>query len=120
MPGHCTGRKDGITMKLSECNAKQKKAFINIAHCANWIIGGLENTIQDNLESSDEYQQAKATLADHDGLVALIYESAISEVYGDGIACFNASAKSYLKDIRFCGKEWLVARCEARVKKCGY
>lgn len=107
-------------MKLSECNAKQKKAYINIAHCANWIIGGLENTMQDNLPDSREYMSAKAQLDDHDSLVAMIYNGAISEVYGDGFCCFNEDSKSYLKDIRFCGKDWLMERCEARVKKCGY
>ena len=33
---------------------------------------------------------------------------------------YHQAAVSYLKDIRFCGKEWLMARCEARIKKAGY
>lgn len=107
-------------MKLSECNAKQKKAYLNIYHAANWLIGGLENTMLDNLPDSEEYKNAKAALEDHEGLVNELYETAISEVYTDGAMYFGANARSFLKDVRFCGKDWLMARCEARVKKAGY
>ena len=67
-------------MKVSEMNARQKKAFYNIKYAAYWRIGGLENTLMDNAEDSDEYRAAKAELADHDGLVATIYEMATTEV----------------------------------------
>lgn len=107
-------------MKLSECNARQKKAFINIKNAANWIIGGLENTMLDYLPSDEDYKNAQARLSDHEGLVAEIYDAAITEIYGDGFMGFGKEVEKYLKDIRFCGKDWLMARCEARVKKCGY
>lgn len=107
-------------MKLAECNAKQRKAFLNIYHAANWIIGGLENTLLDYEEDSEEYKAAYDRLHDHEGLVNEIYEAAINDYYDDGCACYNDTAKRYLKDIRFCGKDWLMERCEARVKKCGY
>ena len=94
-------------MKYADCNARQKKAYRNIYHASNWLLGGLENT-------------AKATLADHDGLVAELYRMATTDIYDDGSCCFSQAAGSYLKDIRFCGKEWLMARCEARIKKAGY
>lgn len=107
-------------MKYSECNARQKKAFINIRNASNWLLGGLENTMLDNPEGSEEYESAKAALADHDWLVNELYSMATTEVYDEGSVCFNNAAASYLKDIRFCGKEWLIARCEARIKKNGY
>ena len=107
-------------MKYSECNAKQRKAFANILHAANWIIGGLENTMSDNLPDSEEYIQANERLHDHEGLVNEIYDAAITEIYGDGSMMFGKAAQSYLKDIRFCGKDWLTERVEARVKKLGY
>ena len=66
------------------------------------------------------YRAAKAELADHDGLVATIYEMATTEIYQEGACCFNSAAASYLKDIRFCGKAWLMERVEARVRKEGY
>ena len=107
-------------MKTADMNARQKKAFYNIYHAANWMIGGLENTLQDNDPDSEEYKSAAAALADHDGLVAELYRAATTELYDDGSCCFSASAAKALKDIRFCGKEFLMARCEARVKKMGY
>ena len=54
-------------MKYAECNARQKKAFKNIYHASNWLLGGLENTMLDNPEGSEEYERAKAALANHDG-----------------------------------------------------
>ena len=107
-------------MKLSECNPHQKKAYINIYHAACWLIGGLENTITDNPEGSEESSSAMAQLADHDGLVAELYDMATSDVYGDGSCSFGPAAEAFLRDIRFCGKDWLMERCEARIKKLGY
>ena len=31
-------------MKYADCNARQKKAYRNIYHASNWLLGGLENT----------------------------------------------------------------------------
>jgi len=107
-------------MKYAECNARQKKAYANIKHAADWLLGGLENTMLDNAEGTPEHESAKALLADHDELVSRLYDMATSELYDDGCCCFNRAAASYLKDIRFCGKAWLLERCEARLKKEGY
>ena len=41
-------------MKYAECNARQKKAYRNIYHACNWLLGGLENTMLDNPEGSEE------------------------------------------------------------------
>ena len=107
-------------MKYSECNPRQKKAYLNILYAANWIIGGLENEMQDNEEGSAEYKEAAEALKNHDLLVEMVYHDAITDVYsGDGVY-FGPDAQKILKDVRFCGKDWLMARCEARVKKCGY
>lgn len=107
-------------MKYADCNERQKKAFRNIAHAASWIIGGLENTLLDYGEETAEYKSAKAKLANHSGLVNEIYAAATTDIYtGDGVF-FGAAAESCLKDIRFCGKEWLMERCEKRVTKLGY
>ena len=80
-------------MKVSEMNARQKKAFYNIKYAAYWHIGGLENALMDNAEDSDEYRAAKAELADHDGLVATIYEMATTEIYQEGACCFNSTSR---------------------------
>ena len=107
-------------MKYSECDARQKKAFMNIKYAANWLLGDLENILQDHAEGSPEYESALARLNDHDGLVQELYSMATTEVYDEGSCFFGAGAVSALKDIRFCGKEWLMARCEARITKEGY
>ena len=107
-------------MKVSEMNARQKKAFMNIKHAAHWYLGGLENTMLDFDEGTEEYKSAKATLADHDGLVTALYDMATTEIYGDGCCMCGKGAESYLKDIRFCGKAWLMERCEKRITKEGY
>ena len=107
-------------MKVSEMNARQKKAFYNIYHCANYYIGGLENTFEDCRQEEEEYKNALATLNDHEGLVNDIYSMATSEIYDAGFCQFGKAAESYLKDIRFCGKDWLLERVEKRVSKMGY
>lgn len=108
-------------MKLSEMNARQRKATINIKWAANDLLGGLENTMLDRSEDSDEYKNAEALLNDHDRLVKELYEMATTAIYGEGYCCFNASAVQHeLRDINFCGKEFLMERCERRITKEGY
>lgn len=107
-------------MKYSECNERQKKAFRNIKFAADWIIGGLENTLLDEPEDSEEYKSAKAQLDDHEALVDEIYNAAITDIYEEGSVAFGGNAERTLRDIRFCGKEWLMERVEARVRKCGH
>ena len=107
-------------MKISEMNTQQKKAFYNIRNAADYLIGGLENTMEDYPEDSEEYQEAQATLDDHDLLVNQIYDLALTEIFLEGANIFGKAAEAYLKDIRFCGKEWLMERVEKQVTKAGY
>lgn len=107
-------------MKYSECDKRQKKAFRNIKFAADWIIGGLENVLFDYEEDSEEYKSAKARLSDHEALVNEIYDASITDIYSEGSVSFGGYAERTLRDIRFCGKDWLMEIVEARVKKCGY
>jgi len=107
-------------MKYSECNSRQKKAYSNIYHACNWLIGGLENTLLDHPEDSIQYKEAKDRLNNHTELVEELYQMATTDIYGEGSCTFGSFAQKYLKDIRFCGKQWLMERCEARIKKAGY
>ena len=108
-------------MKVAEMNATQRKAFYNIKHAANDLLGGLENTMEDYSEDSEEYQNAKAMLADHDGLVKELYRMATTAIYGEGYCCFDSkTCEKELRDINFCGKAWLMERCEKRITKEGY
>lgn len=107
-------------MKYSDMNERQKKAFRNIKYAANDLLGGLENTLSDYDEDTEEYQAADRLLKDHKALVEELYTRSISEYYEEGCCCFNQWAEAYLKDIRFCGKEWLMERCDKRITKEGY
>lgn len=108
-------------MKVTEMNAREKKAFFNIKHAANDLIGGLENTLWDTEENSEEHKSAEAKLADHEGLVKELYEMATTAIYGDGYCCFDkAACQRELRDINFCGTEWLMERCDKRITKEGY
>lgn len=104
-------------MKFSEMNRKQQKAFANMVYASNWLIGGLVNTTYDYDGDSGEYRNAVECLNDTEYLINELYQMTISEVYGEGSVCFNKQAESYLKDIRFCGKDWLMERCRRRIAK---
>lgn len=100
-------------------NARQLKAIMNIKHAANWLIGGMENCVSD-FGNEPEGIQAKEELANHEMLVNEVYDMAISDIYNDGAMYFGEGAKKYLKDVRFCGKDWLMEICDKIVKKMGY
>jgi len=107
-------------MKFSEMDTRQQKAFLNIKYAACDLIGGLENNMSDYPEDSQEYKGSAEALADHEYLVSEIYREATTNVYGPGSVFTGSGAQSIIKDIRFCGKEWLMERVEKRVRKEGY
>ena len=107
-------------MKVADMNARQKKAFYNIKNAANDLLGGLENTLLDYTEDSEEYKNAKALLEDHDALVKELYSMATTAVYDVGFCGFGKAYQMIIRDINFCGKEWLMERCEKRITKEGY
>lgn len=107
-------------MKLSEMNERQKRAFHNIYWAAQHLLGGLENTLLDYSEDSDDYKSAEALLKNHKELVNRLYEMATTAVYGEGFCGFGKQYQMEIRDINFCGKEWLMERCEKRVTKEGY
>lgn len=108
-------------MKTSEMNARQLKAYYNVKHASNDLIGGLENALLDNEVDSDAYRRANGLLNNHDELVKYVYEMATTAIYGDGYCCFDDRATQlYLREINFCGKDWIMERCEKRITKLGY
>ena len=107
-------------MKVSDMNERQKKAFYNIKHAANDLLGGLENTMLDYSENSEEHKSAKRLLNDHSALVKALYKMATSAVYNEGFFGFGKAYQMIIRDINFCGKEWLIERCEERITNCGY
>ena len=95
-------------MKYSECNARQKKAWRNIKNAASDYIFGLMNGCFDSDAEGQQYNDYKNALEDLDGLIATVYSEATHTIYTGGGCMFGAGAESYLKDIRFCGKEFLM------------
>ena len=108
-------------MKYSEMNKTQKKAYKNIKKACNQLIAELETDLYDNLVDSDEYKEAKAILENHAELVETLYRWATTAIYDDGYCCFNENdVTSQLREINFCGTDWLMEQCEDRIKKEGY
>lgn len=107
-------------MKVSEMNQRQKKAFYNIYYAANDLLGGLENTMLDYSKDSEEYKSAEALLKDHDRLVKTLYQMATTAIYDEGFCGFSRQDQMAIRDINFCGKKWLMERCEKRITKEGY
>lgn len=107
-------------MKVADMNVRQKKAFYNIKWAANDLLGGLENTMLDYPEGSDEYTHAQSLLNDHNELVCELYQMATTAIYDEGFCGFGRQHQMAIRDINFCGKEWLMERCEKRITKEGY
>lgn len=95
--------------EYKEMNAKERKAHENIKNAAADYIYSLENGCFDSEKGSEEYNNYYEQLNDLEALVSVVYTEAISSVYTDDGAAFGgAAAKAYIKDIRFCGKEFLM------------
>jgi len=107
-------------MKYSEMNDRQKKAYKNIKYAAYNLIGTLENSLSDYDESDDYYQYADEMLNDHDALVNEVYDMATTGYYREGFEGFGPQYEEMVRDIRFCGKEFLMSLVEARVCEEGY
>ena len=92
----------------NDMNAKEKKAYTNIDNAAIDYIYGLENGCFDSEKGSQEYNDYYEQLNDLESLIKIVYLEAINSVYTDGAVFGGSAAKAYIKDIRFCGKEFLM------------
>lgn len=102
-------------------NRRQQRAVKNIRYATDWLIGELENTIQDFEETAPPHISAKKVLSDHDRLVKEIYSASLNNVYDAGFCSYNEKQNArILRDIRFCGKEFLMNEVEKAVKAAGY
>lgn len=91
-----------------EMNAKERKAYNNIKWAANDYIFGLENGCFDTEKGSQQYNDYYNSLNDLESLINIVYGEALSAVYCEGGTFGGAEAVAYIKDIRFCGKEFLM------------
>lgn len=94
-------------MKISEMDRNQKTGFYQVVHASNWIVGGYENGINDG-----EYDKMPSRKA----LEEEIYDCIMTCTTGEGFQQFNRP----MKEIKFCGKDWLLERIDRRLTKMGY
>ena len=97
-------------MKLSEMNYREKIAAKMAWESCGWVVGGYENSIADYGADSEEGREATVALADHEGLVAEIYDHYLhvaEQMFG-------------MKHLRFVGKAFVLERIERRLKSWGY
>ena len=86
---------------LKDLNLKQKKAVKNIKWCAD------DQWQHVNSWYDCEDPSAKAYVMNARELFDTIYHDAQENLYDEGSVHWGAGVKSYLKDIRFCGKQFL-------------
>ena len=96
-------------MKFSEMNSRQQMVTRLAWESCGFVVGGYENTMQDNAPEDADYIAAKIALADHDGLMDEIYDHLM-----------NWTDKSFLKHLRFVGKAFIMERIDKRLTKWGY
>ena len=91
----------GVESIKTGLNAKQKKAVKNIKWCANdqWQF------VNSWYDEKDE--DARRFMMQPEELFNTIYSESLENVYDEGMCSFNSAAKSFLKDVRFCGKKFL-------------
>ena len=92
---------DAIGIAKTDRNLKQKKAIKNIKYCANdqWMF--VNSWYDEKSEGAREYMMNPRELFN------TIYSESLVNVYDEGFCGFGGQAEAYLKDIRFCGKDFL-------------
>lgn len=91
----------GINSCKNDLNLKQKKAAKNIKYCAGdqWMW------VNSWYDSKDE--SARAFMMNPEDLFNTIYSESLENVYDEGSRSWGSGATAYLKDVRFCGKQFL-------------
>lgn len=92
---------DAIGIKKEDRNLKQKKAIKNIKYCSDDQWQFVNSWYDEKSEGAREYMISPREL------FVTIYKESLENVYDEGFCGFGGWAESYLKDIRFCGKEFL-------------
>ena len=86
---------------LKELDMKQRKAQQNIKYCAN------DQWQYVNSWYDERNEKARAFMLNPRQLFDTIYSESLENVYEEGGCYFGRGASAYMKDIRFCGKEFL-------------
>lgn len=96
---------------------RQRDILTNMYFAACSLIGGLENTMEDYPEDSEDYISAKEALKEHEQLVDDIKAMCLTGFYGIG---FEASQQRYQKYYNLAGTEFINTCAEEVVKAMGY
>lgn len=96
---------------------REKLARRNVQNCINFELDGYENTMLDYPEDAEEYINARDFLANHSAIVDYIYQCAVTDFYVEGGVFTDTRL---ISQIKFLGKEKLLAIVEELVSKEGY
>lgn len=96
-------------MKYSEMNKREQMVARMAWEECSWICGGWENQMADSAPETEAYKEAEAALENHEGLVEEVYRALMSKASGTD-----------LEHIKFCGKAFILARIDGRLKRFGY
>ena len=108
-------------MKISEMNQRERKAFYNIKHAANDLLFVICELRFRALVFRFVLRVVEQGVFQPSEQVAELYGMATTAIYGEGYCCFNpTTVEKELRDINFCGKAWLMERCDKRIAKEGY
>lgn len=91
----------GVESLKTGLNTRQKKAQRNIKHCADDQWQYVNSWYDEKAEDCRQLMMNPRELFD------TIYSEALKNIYDEGMCSFGDGAKSWLKDIRFCGKKFL-------------
>lgn len=84
---------------------RHRKAIRNIRYCANDQWGYVNSWLDHRDESARAYVMNARELFD------TIYDESLKNVYDEGSVHFGSHCESYLKEIKFCGKNFLQRVC---------
>lgn len=90
-----------ISSLKHDLSQNQKKACKNIKYCTDDQWQYVNSWYDEKSEESRQF------VMDPRKLFNTIYGESLQNVYDEGIVSFGSRAKSFLKDIKFCGKKFL-------------
>lgn len=96
--------------KAKDMNEREKKAYRNMHYAMLDFTGLWENGLLDSPKGTEEYEEAYKNLHDLEILKESIYDYGTNNYYlpdrfGGYATMYNEKA---IRDIRFCGKEFLM------------
>lgn len=104
-------------MKYSELNEREKKAYTNMKWAINDYTGLWENALENEEEGSGEWNKAYEALNNRELMKETIYQMGTTTLCRNGC---QWNDERLVKDIRLCGKEWLMEVIEQLMVKEGY